>query len=97
MGEALTKAYNSGDMDLLLGLLAADAQLEFLGAPGFFFERSVSPAEYRGFIEGWSRVMNEEWQWTDCQTTGNAATALCQVRITNDWLELLFESRIAPG
>ena len=91
VGEALTAAYNSGEVDLFLNLFADEARLEFLGAPGFFSEGSVSPADYRVFIEGWSRIMNEKWEWTDCQRTGNTATALCQVRITNDWFELFFE------
>ncbi len=91
VGDALTAAHNSGDLDRFLSLFAADAQLEFSGAPGFFFEGTVSLTRYREFLESWSRVMNEQWEWLDCQLTGNTGAALCQVRITNDWLELLFE------
>ena len=47
VGDALTAAHNSGDVDMFLSLFAPDAQLEFSGAPGFFFEGSVSLNQYR--------------------------------------------------
>ena len=35
--------------------------------------------------------MNERWAWVDCQRTGTGTDTpvQCQVRITNDWLELM--------
>ncbi len=84
MGEALTAASNSGDVDLYLSLFAADAEVAFFG--------DVSLAEQREFVfGGWSQTMNERWEYVDCQRTGNAAAApvLCQVRITDDWLKLM--------
>jgi len=90
VGEALTAAYNSGDIDLYLSLFAADAELEFSHTLGII-GNTISVAEYRGLIAGWSQTLNAHWEWVDCQRTGNAVTdpTLCQVRITNDWLELV--------
>ncbi len=90
VGEALTAAYNSGDIDLYLSLFAADAELEFSHTLGII-GNTISVAEYRGLIAGWSQTVNDHWEWVDCQRTGNAVTdpTLCQVRITNDWLELM--------
>ena len=87
VGEALTAAYNSGDVDLYLSLFAADAEVKFGGD-------TVSLAEQREFVlGGWSQTMNERWEYVDCQRTGSAAAApvLCQVRITDDWLKLMGE------
>ena len=86
VGEALTAANNSGDVDLYLSLFAADAEVKFFG--------DTVSAEQREFVlGGWSQTMNERWEYVDCQRTGNAAAApvLCQVRVTNDWLKLMGE------
>ncbi len=92
VGEALTAAYSSGDVDLYLGLFAADAELEFNAHRGPLVEM-LTLADYRESIVGWSQTMNERWQWVDCQRTGNVSNlpALCQVRVTSDWLELMAE------
>jgi len=92
VGEALTAAYNSGDVDLYLSLFAADAALEFNAHRGLLVEM-LTLADYRESIGGWSRTMNERWQWLDCQRTGNVPNlpVLCQVRVTSDWLQLMAE------
>ena len=91
VGEALTAAYHSGDNDLFLSLFAADAELEFSGAPGLFFGDTITLDRYREFLDNWSQPMNESWEWDACQRTGSAAgsSVVCEVEMTNDWFALM--------
>lgn len=62
VGEALTAAYSSGDADVYLSLFAPDAEVIFNGLPSSL---EVMRAEY----EGWDRIMNRSYEWSNCLDT----------------------------
>jgi len=84
VGEALTVAYNSGDVDAYLGLFAEDAELRFNGGPS-------SLEDIRSGYQGWDRIMNRSSEWSECAPFGSSATAvMCRVAITDPiWINPL--------
>ncbi len=93
VGEVLTAAHNAEDPEVLLGLFAEDAELQFFGrAP-------ITPADIRSGVmltgpgsnyqydRAWARTFNDRYEYSSCRVNGDRV--VCDMTVTTDYLQPL--------